>query len=287
MTIRHLSKKDPDRWYIIGVNYGERTHKAPWRERKYELHGPNLFASVSWLLGKKQGFGWGFRLGHNGSESDVGLDLTFGPLGCLWLRLKAPWTRWMQAKAKRDGTYRETKDPDWYKARHYSLHIWPRRWVWIEAEIRAFESEWSSKEPWYRHMSLNPTAVWGRVRSETETIAAGVCKVPMPEGSYDATWERTVTTTKHVRWPGTWWDWLYKRRTEYVKIDVAGGIPCEGKGENSWDCGMDGVFGTSGRTVEDAIGHMVRAVLRNRLNYGGPHDLDRPMTVQEAEARVR
>ena len=48
-----------------------------------------------------------------------------------------------------------------------------------------------------------------------------------------------------------------------------------------------GVFGTSGATVEEAVGNYVKAVLRNRENYGGPHDLDRPMTVSEAEARVR
>jgi hypothetical protein len=69
-----------------------------------------------------------------------------------------------------------------------------------------------------------------------------------------------------------------------VDLDIPGGIPHEGKGENSWDCGMDGLFGCSGATVAEAIANAVRHTQRDRERYGGPHNLTRPMTVAEAGA---
>lgn len=288
MSIHHLPRLDPEKWYVINTEQASRTSRPSWQERKVSLHGPNTEASVSWSLLGKYAFGWGFQFGHNGSESDLGLDLYAGRFVKLWLRLRTPWTRWAQSKPRRDGSYGETEDKDWYKARHYGVRIWPRKWVFIEVDIRSFEGEWSSKEPWYRHMKINGTTIWGRHRSETIEGDSGVARIPLPEGVYLGTWVEKVSTTRHVRFPGTLRDRITGPRTHrYVDVKVEGGIPCEGKGENSWDCGMDGVFGTGGATLEEGIGNYVKAVLRNREAYGGPHDLERPMTVQEAEARGR
>lgn len=275
--IRHLPRLDPERWYVIDVDHGAEQGRPHWQERKVILHGPNSEASVSWNLVGKHGFGVGFQFGHNGGDSDLGLDLYAGRLASVWLRLRAPWTAWARVTKE--------KDPEnWYKARHYGLRIWPRKWVLIETDIRSFMGEWSSREPWYRHMKLDATTVWGRKTMEHGEGESGVARIPMPEGVYIGTWTEKWSVTRHRRFPGTLRDRIMgPRRHRYIDIAVEGGIPCQGKGENSYDCGMDGVFGTGGPTLQEAIGNYVKAVLRNRERYGGPHDLPRPMTVTEAE----
>jgi hypothetical protein len=52
-----------------------------------------------------------------------------------------------------------------------------------------------------------------------------------------------------------------------------------GKGENAWDCGPDGIFAMSGlgRTVEEAIGHVVAAALRDRHRRGHDHAYAEPI----------
>jgi hypothetical protein len=72
-----------------------------------------------------------------------------------------------------------------------------------------------------------------------------------------------------------------------VKLDIPGGIPHNGKGENSWDCGDDGLWGCGGDTVEEAIGHAVSSVLRSRRRYGhDSHGTGRePVHVVERQAK--
>lgn len=50
-----------------------------------------------------------------------------------------------------------------------------------------------------------------------------------------------------------------------------------GKGENSWDCGEDGLYGcgSEGSSLEDAITKTVSIVLRNRRKYGHCHESHR------------
>ena len=283
MTIRHLPRLDPEKWYVIDTNYGERDARPAWQERKVSLHGPNTEASVSWNLLGKHCFGVGFRFGHNGSESDLGLDLYAGRLASVWLRLRAPWTRWAQSKPRRDGTYSASGDKDWHKPRHYGVRIWPRRGCLIEVDIRSFAGEWSSSDPWYRRMSLHTRHIFGRKRTDVTELESGTCRVPLPEGVYDGTYRTERMVWSHVRYPGKVLDWFGKRSRVTTTVDVPGGIPVEGKGENSYDCGMDGIFGMSAPGgVEETVGKLAATVQQDRNRYGGPHNLPRPMTVQEA-----
>lgn len=140
--------------------------------------------------------------------------------------------------------------------------------------------EWNSDDPWYRtrHSVSIPDLVFGRSKCVTEELGMEEVDIPMPEGVYKgvATHERRTWT-----WP--------RRRTvtrESTWIKVEGGIPFPGKGENSWDCGMDGLFGAGieGMNVELAIGNFVGCVLSNRRQYGGKNwRLPSKMTVSEAD----
>ncbi len=223
----------------------------------------------------------GVKFGRNGSESDVGLDIHIPWLGSIYARLRAPWT----ARFRIDP---DSGDPNWHYARHYSLKLnYGGRLIsggWGE-----LDGMWSKGQPWYRDFGLSSRHIWGRIKADKVIDDTGETVIPMPEGLYPATWELDHYERRHVRWPGTMLDWFAQPDTPTYSLKIPGGIPHWGKGENSWDCGMDGLFGISGgfNTIEKAVGAAVEASLRDRRKYGGPHDLPRPMSVSEAEDHIR
>ena len=277
----------------------DKTARRPWRffsidetadgrGSKARLHRRWFFTSADdridghvelVVLGGEYRFGWGFQFGRNGSDSDVGLDLHAGRLGNLYLRLRSPWTSWLNIPQGR---------PDWASARHTGITVLPGDGVWIRGTFEDVDGHWRSGQPWWRAWSFGRVDVLGRSKMTTLQVDGGRTSVPMPEGVYQATWNEVSTVTRHKRWPGTWVDAVRgPGRHRYFTVEVEGGIPVQGKGEDSWNCGMDGLFSCSGPTLEAAIGNMVAAALRGRRRYGGPHDLPRPMSVTEAaEAHV-
>ncbi len=268
------------RWWWHGFPEDK---QHPWRHYRLFLHdrGPDrarhVEGHIEWTLLRRRGFGVGFTFGRNGGESDVGLDIHAGRLAAVYARLRSPWTRWARIEKQGDD------DRDWYKARHYGVHLFPHQGCWFQAEWDARSGEWSRSQPWYREVSLGPRHVWGRSTVDTIESAPAECMIPMPEGQYRATWKHEVRTRRFLRWPGKVRNY-WQRPTSSVTLDIPGGIPHWGKGENSWDCGMDGLFGCGGTTLEEAIGRAVGSTLRDRERHGGPADLPHPMTVAEAEA---
>lgn len=106
---------------------------------------------------------------------------------------------------------------------------------------------------------------FGAVEHVEETLEKGVTLVPMPEGNYPATWTRQRRSWKRRRLPTA-----FSKEREDVRLEIPVGIPVPGKGENSWDCEDDAIFGTSGRTLSEAIGNAVSGATRSRQQYAGP-----------------
>lgn len=278
MSVRHI--RNSEDWYVITADRDKELVDRPrWLHRGVWLHGPNLMAHAEWSILGKHGFGYGFEFGRNGGESDVGLSVYVGRLASLWLRLDSPWTKWARV-GRGDHERAKEKDPKgWYNARHTGIVVMPSRMRWLHAQ-------WDNREHGHgkREWTLTSYKILGRTKSEVIEGDAGVANIPLPEGIYVGTWQQKRYVSRYVRWPGTWLDRIRgPKQHALYDLSIDGGIPVEGKGENSYDCGMDGLFGCSGNTVEDAIGNAVRSVLRDRQRYGGPHNLPRPMTVREAE----
>lgn len=273
MTIRHLPRLDPETWYVIDIDRTEGA--APWRNRGLWLHGPEIEAHLEWSL-LTRGFGLGIVLGRNGTESDVGLDIYAGRLGSVWSRLKAPWLKRLRVE--------KADDDHWYEARHTSVKLFPYRGCIFLAELDSHDNGGPRRE-----VKLTSYALLGKTHSETVDGESGMTNVPLPEGNYPASWVERVVTNTYVGWRfGRLRDAMFGPRTHrYVDLSIENGIPIEGKGENSWDCGMDGLFGCGGSSVADAVGSATAHVLKYRDRYGGPHDLARPMTVKEAGERRR
>ena len=138
-----------------------------------------------------------------------------------------------------------------------SVHSWA---LWFTPWGRF--GEWCSRDPWWiRGVSLNLFDVL--LGPETCECVKGEpfgCTVPMPEGLYRAKATHERRTWKRPRW--------FRRVRDSVWLDIEPGIPHAGKGENSWDCGDDALFGIGGDTLVDAIQNARKSVTESRRKYG-------------------
>jgi hypothetical protein len=126
--------------------------------------------------------------------------------------------------------------------------------------------EWRAADPWWiRVLSIDlKDLVLGRLTYKAEELALVPCQVPMPEGNYPAVAKVQRVTRGRTRW--------FKRTGQEVDLSIPKGIPFAGKGENSWDCGDDGLFGLSGNSIDDAIRRAQASVTERRQRYGHASD---------------
>jgi len=96
----------------------------------------------------------------------------------------------------------------------------------------------------------------------------------LPEGGYPATLKVEKQTWKRKRWPR--WPLKTERVSRSINCEI--GIPFPGKGENSWDCGEDGLYGTGFDTPNDtqACAKFAERVLDCRRRYGGKKCAEEP-----------
>jgi hypothetical protein len=108
------------------------------------------------------------------------------------------------------------------------------------------------------------TLIKGNYKYSKETLEQQDVLIPMPEKSYPAHIEIFESTWRYPRWP-------WPKRMVRAEVEIPGGIPIPGKGENSWDMDDDALFGTTVPvgTVEQAIARVVESVMRDRRRYGG------------------
>ncbi len=136
--------------------------------------------------------------------------------------------------------------------------------IWIS--LWANPHEWNSKDPWWRTQNTIHVVdkILGRRKHSKETIETRDVLIPMPEGSYPATIEMVRAKWKRPRWFAT--------VATCADVKIPKGIPFEGKGESSWDCGEDATYGmwTPANSVEEAIGKVVASSLKDRTRYGTP-----------------
>jgi hypothetical protein len=123
-------------------------------------------------------------------------------------------------------------------------------------------------DPWWWHQYINlDTFFLGRSKCTQEILETREVEIPMPEKSYKATANLVLYTWTRPRW--------FKKQIKRVDIKIPEGIPFEGKGENSWDCGHDATYGiTTGEchSIPEGVGMLVGSVLRDRVKNGGYGD---------------
>lgn len=167
------------------------------------------------------------------------------------------------------------------------LYCWPLMlWLGLDTGRRRKQREWRATlgvemlhlqfawgvDPWmypsrtgWEWSCFLPDLLFGRARHSSESLEERPCVVPMPEGNYPARCKLTRDTWKRPRWP-------FAKARRYAELEVEGGIPHPGKGENSWDCDDDATYSISceGDSVRAAVEKMRQSVMRSRERYGGP-----------------
>jgi len=110
----------------------------------------------------------------------------------------------------------------------------------------------------------------GKIVHTEEVLRQEDVLIPMDGREYKGVWKLSRATWKRPRWP-----LLSNERVESW-IDVEHPPAFSGKGENSWDCGDDGIFGCGSKslTPAGAIGDYIKSVMQARERYGPASDPD-------------
>lgn len=136
--------------------------------------------------------------------------------------------------------------------------------LWISHPFERL-MELRSSDPWWKKVICLHVIDWllGHQTCEKSEGDPFQVAIPMPEGCYLA-----MATPERFVWRRRFY--VPDKVRESVWLKIPGGIPSSGKGENSWDCGDDGLCGIGGEDLEDAIANAVRSSLKERRRYG--HD---------------
>lgn len=203
---------------------------------------------------------WSFRFGASVSTDDEGWNTSLCvPPFALYLSLEGLGL-W-QPQEKHIFTWDNNREV-WLPAKRecsFSIYDWT-----IRLEPWGRWGEWRKSDPWWvRGVSFDiRRAVLGKRVYIAEEMALVPCVVPMPEGEYAAVAKVQRVTRGFSRW--------FKRTGIEATLNIPKGIPFAGKGENSWDCGDDGLFGIGGNGIDDAIANAQRSVTERRERYGRP-----------------
>lgn len=218
------------------------------------MHWQNLKedGDKHWLCGRVWLGDWRAEWTVWRSSIRLGLDLDAGENECtfsigLWLFCLYISKRFKHIRIKKERSFHLY----WYECA-----IWLKLWG---------DDNWNSKDRWWRRgIAIHLDDIFlGRQRYSEEPRDIVNTFIPMPEGCYPA-----IIRLYKAIWSRPMW---FPKKLMRATIDVPGGIPHEGKGENSWDCGEDGLLGLTcqAETVEEAIGKTVASVLYSRRRNGG------------------
>lgn len=167
-----------------------------------------------------------------------------------------------------------TKESGWIRAgkRDLSLRFHNYSMFW---NIWRDNDSWSSDISRWRCGNLDFVKLLkGNSSIDNELIFEEYGEIQMPEGKYMCKIDYTKYTRKYNRWWSNIW---YRFQFEFGYINDNGDwiktpIPHWGKGENSWDCGMDGTYsislGSGVDTLEEAKEKVIESCIRDRNKYG-------------------
>ncbi len=222
-----------------------------WKYGRAWLHWPRNSAGFSWLL-------FGRSCGVSIDCSDTGddnltLHLALPFLFSVWLHIsrlpivkRLPGVKWNGKWGSGDREIRIAFHDGavWWQLWRYPNESKPNDWRDSNFDFVDF--------------------LLGRNKySESERTKDNVF-IEMPEGYYPASVELYTATWKRSRWP---WPKIVQR----AEIEIEGGLPIPGKGENGYDCEDDAIF--SGNycavTVWEATASIRASALRDRQRYGG------------------
>lgn len=167
-------------------------------------------------------------------------------------------------KNLRNGTYLMQRRTE------ITVHGWSLWWsLWMPEHMT------ESNEPKWRRGNFSfLDALFGRPKYERKQLDQQAVLIPMPERHYRGNVVVERRTHSRPRWPfrvdPTGGELFYEWVGYQLDMEKGEQIPFPGKGENSWDCGDDALFGRSGHGgVTEAIADAVKSVFNSRRRNGG------------------
>lgn len=184
-------------------------------------------------------------------QEDGHVTLTWA-VPCLFMHFGFPWPRkWLPVGGRYGG------DINVVRIAIHGGAIWWQLW--------RDDMGWSSNIPKWRDGNFNPADfLFGRPKYSTVEVEAQPITIDMPERAYAGTAKLLRATWRR---PRAWWATTIMR----AEIDVPGGVPFPGKGENSWDCGQDATFSmtTAANSIAEGVEQFRESVTRYRRRHGG------------------
>jgi hypothetical protein len=247
------------RWDYQDLNDGEPkrywSHARGWLRRSGEWYQRRCgVLAIEWSVPCGH-CGWSVTFGGGDSGQDLGVTFAIPWLLTVHLTLERVFPVYAFGANFDRGHDRQIG---------FYFHDWA---IWYSVWVGTMAS-WSRDYPWcrwWRQGSLHFARLLGKQRYTNVVLREHIpVDIPMPEGVYHGTAKVEQATWKRPLW--------FRKTRVSTWIEVPKGIPFQGKGENSWDCGDDGLFGcgVSGNDVDEAIGHYVASVLHSRRRYGKP-----------------
>lgn len=154
-------------------------------------------------------------------------------------------------------TWQQVKNKDtWYYRREIGFSVHDGG-LWLYPWINPHEGGRGRRNA----ICIDPKNILlGRAQYSSRNIKEIETEIIMPEGRYPATVELFVSEWRRPRWP-------WAERLMRADIEIPGGIPIPGKGENSWDCDDDAIFSMvcPAATVAEAKQAVYQSAMRDRL----------------------
>lgn len=229
------------------------SHGRVWFRRAgnwYEKHFGTL--QVEWTVPCSH-CGWGLTFGGGDSGRNFGFTVAIPFLLTLYATLEGVFPM-----------YPFGTDFDRGHDRRVDVYFFDRA-IWYHLWVGSMAS-WSRDYPWcrwWRQGSFHFANLLGKQTHVLVELQIDIpIQIPMPEGVYHA-----LATRQERSWKRRFW---FRTSRREIDVKVPKGIPFAGKGENSWDCGDDGLYGygVTGDSLEHAIAHGVESVLTSRRRYG-------------------
>ena len=247
-------------WQNLNEKPGDRFGWGLLHGRCWWHIGEHGVINPEWVLGR-------FRFGVSLRTDDEGVHIHFSlpVLGSLYLSLEGfLLIGRLQPKEYQETTYAALA-PGYWRSKDRKFLFEVNDWT-IRFKPWGPSMEWRSKDPWWVsgvHLNI-PDFLFGHCKYSDRTMSTTPVVIGMPEKAYAGTVKMFESTWQRARWP-------WPRRMVRAEVDVPGGVPFPGKGENSWDCGEDATYSMTcpAKTVEEAIAAMVESTLRDRRRHGG------------------
>lgn len=222
--------------YFHHINYGKQDRiNKHWFHHRWFFNTKKNAYNIEIASGPSLRFE--FQRGEAG-DAQEGSQIIFGFL-FFTIYLTFPLPSWMLEQKKCIATWDNNREFYLVQGRKYGFYFYEWAFVW---HFHSKVNESSSKDPWwmsiYFHIDeffLGKKERVQRKWNERENIYFSI--------------DGQEFKINHIKWTSCNWFRtyipysIYNRELFYVDIEIKKPPVFSGKGENSWDCGDDGIYG--------------------------------------------